>query len=62
MTSLEFDSLHIDHLAPIESTTKNHKHILAGKYFFTKFDRLYPTNYIYHHEGSHLEIQKKNFG
>lgn len=61
--SSPLQTLHIDHLGPLESTNKNYKHILAVIDSFTKFVWLYPTKSTTTKEViAKLEIQRKNFG
>lgn len=37
-----FDTLHIDHLGPLEKTTQYHRHVLVVVDSFTKFIKLFP--------------------
>ena len=54
---------HIDHVGPLEGTSKNYKHILVIIDSFTKFIWLYPTKSTTSNEViQKLEIQRKTFG
>lgn len=41
--TLPFQTIHIDHLGPLQETKSKHKHVLAVVDGFTKFIKLYPT-------------------
>ncbi|CAA9994248.1 unnamed protein product, partial [Nesidiocoris tenuis] len=57
------ETLHIDHLGPLESTSKMYKHILAVIDAFTKFVWLFPTKSTTTAEViKKLEIRKEVFG
>lgn len=56
-------TLHVDHLGPLESTSKKYNHILAVVDSFTKFIWLYPTKSTTSSETiSKLNLQKNVFG